>query len=91
MWQILNLHGEHLSTGQAHREPQAESAQLLKQQELAQSSGEASSWPWILQEWRRTSIPQWQRIFSEAEAKGDSKRAAYARWMLNEVLDANNP
>ena len=90
MWQILNLRGQDLPTEPACFEQQAKSNGLLKRQEFAQPGREASSWPWILQEWRRTSIPQWQRILLEAEAKDDSKRAAYAKWMLDEVLGAEN-
>lgn len=41
---------------------------------------------WILQEWRRVSIPQWRYIFRESIAQGDKKRESYARWMLREVL-----
>jgi hypothetical protein len=40
----------------------------------------------LLEEWRRTSIPQWQRILQESNDKGDSRRGEYARWMLREIL-----
>ena len=42
--------------------------------------------PWMLWEWRRVSIPEWQRILQESIAVGDQRREAYARWMLREVL-----
>ncbi|MDO8750663.1 MAG: hypothetical protein Q7K03_05915 [Dehalococcoidia bacterium] len=42
--------------------------------------------PWILQEWRRVSIPQWRDILQQSLARGDKKRESYARWMLREVL-----
>lgn len=42
--------------------------------------------PWILQEWRRVSIPQWRDILQVSIARGDKKRESYARWMLREVL-----
>lgn len=38
-------------------------------------------------EWRALAIPTWQRILAEAEAQGDAQRAAYARWMLEVVLE----
>lgn len=42
--------------------------------------------PWVLQEWRRTAIPQWQSVLQEATAEGDMRRIEYARWILDEVL-----
>ena len=42
--------------------------------------------PWMLWEWRRASIPEWQRILQESTDKGDRKREEYARWMLREML-----
>ena len=47
--------------------------------------------PWVLQEWRRSSIPQWRQVLQEATATGDSNRAEYARWMLWEVLHDDPP
>ena len=44
--------------------------------------------PWMLREWRRASIPEWQRILAAAREAGDDSRAEYARWMLSEVLQA---
>ena len=41
---------------------------------------------WVLEEWRRCSIPSWRRILRESIAQGDSKREEYALWMLREVL-----
>ena len=42
--------------------------------------------PWMLQEWRRVSIPDWRRILRESVTKGDKGRADYALWMLTQVL-----
>ena len=42
--------------------------------------------PWMVQEWRRVSIPDWRRILAESTARGDKGRVEYARWMLREVL-----
>ena len=41
---------------------------------------------WVLEQWRRLSIPSWRRILADSEAVGDAARAEYARWMLREVL-----
>ena len=41
------------------------------------------------EEWRRISVPNWQRIFKEATEQGDSRRAEYARRMLQDVLQAS--
>ena len=43
--------------------------------------------PWMLQEWRRISLPAWRRILLESIEGNDSKREEYARWMLSEVLE----
>ena len=42
--------------------------------------------PWMLQEWRRVSIPDWRHILSVSVGQGDTHRADYARWMLKEIL-----
>ena len=42
--------------------------------------------PWMLWEWRRTSIPEWRRILQESIEQGDARRAEYARWMLRDIL-----
>ncbi len=42
--------------------------------------------PWVLQEWRRVSIPDWRRILQESIDHGDRLREEYALWMLREVL-----
>lgn len=42
--------------------------------------------PLMLWEWRRVSIPEWQRILRESVDSGDSRREEYARWMLREIL-----
>ncbi len=42
--------------------------------------------PWILWEWRRSSIPKWQDALNEAIRNGDKAREDYARWMLKDVL-----
>lgn len=41
---------------------------------------------WVLDEWRRVSTPEWRRILRESIDKRDSKREAYARWMLRDIL-----
>ncbi len=41
---------------------------------------------WMLWEWRRVSIPEWRRILQISLDQDDSRREAYARWMLREVL-----
>ena len=41
---------------------------------------------WVLEEWRRVSIPDWRRILQESIEQGDEKREEYARWMLREAL-----
>ena len=41
---------------------------------------------WALEEWRRTSIPDWRRILRESIQRRDQRREGYARWMLSEVL-----
>lgn len=48
-----------------------------------QSGGSAC---WVLDEWRRLSIPQWRRILKLSTQREDEDRAEYARWMLSEVL-----
>ena len=42
--------------------------------------------PWVLWEWRRVSIPDWQMILRESKDRGDTGGEDYARWMLREVL-----
>jgi hypothetical protein len=42
--------------------------------------------PRMLWEWRRVSIPEWQRILRESIEKEDRQREEYARWMLREIL-----
>ena len=41
---------------------------------------------WVLEEWRRVSIPAWRRILQDSIERTDPKREEYARWMLREVL-----
>jgi hypothetical protein len=41
---------------------------------------------WLLEEWRRVSIPEWRKILKESIEKNDLKREEYARWMLREML-----
>jgi hypothetical protein len=93
MWRILGRRGEARSI-----EFQDSASQLRENEQSgpARSAGDStekdSSTPWILEEWRRISIPEWQRILKEAESAGDTQRAKYARWMLSEVLEAGtNP
>ena len=42
--------------------------------------------PWVLREWRRISIPDWQKMLRESMDREDMSGEAYARWMLREVL-----
>lgn len=42
---------------------------------------------WLLQEWRKTSLPSWRRILRESIAVNDKRREEYARWMLKEILE----
>ena len=42
---------------------------------------------WVLEEWRRISIPQWRKVLRGSILAGDSRREVYARWMLKEVLE----
>jgi hypothetical protein len=41
---------------------------------------------WLLEEWRRISIPDWRKILRESIATGNAGREEYARWMLREIL-----
>jgi hypothetical protein len=43
--------------------------------------------PWMLEEWRRISIPEWRKILVESIKAKDLKREKYARWMLIEILE----
>jgi len=43
--------------------------------------------PWMLEEWRRISIPAWRRILLESIESNDVKREEYARWMLRDILE----
>lgn len=67
----------------ALREHKAELLHVLKQRQAT----EAAFHCWVLEEWRRASIPDWRRILSESIACGDREREDYARWMLREALD----
>jgi hypothetical protein len=42
--------------------------------------------PWMLWEWRRISLPQWQHILQESIDQGNIPRQEYARWMLRDIL-----
>jgi len=42
--------------------------------------------PWMLWEWRRISIPQWQIVLQDSVSTGDKRREDYARWMLRDIL-----
>ena len=46
-----------------------------------------SSECWLLEEWRRISIPDWRRILQESIEAEDKKREGYARWMLRDILE----
>ncbi len=42
---------------------------------------------WVLEEWRRVSIPDWRCRLRESVENGTRKRVEYALWMLREVLE----
>jgi len=42
---------------------------------------------WLLEEWRRISIPDWRCILQKSIEESDKKREEYARWMLKEILE----
>ena len=42
---------------------------------------------WLLEEWRKTSIPNWRKILQESINTNDIKREEYALWMLREMLE----
>ena len=41
---------------------------------------------WLLEEWRRISLPEWRQILEESIKARNTKREEYARWMLREIL-----
>jgi len=44
---------------------------------------------WVVETWRRDQIPVWKDVLAEAEAKGQHRRAEYARWILQVVLEVS--
>jgi hypothetical protein len=64
------------------RSHKAELLQALRQRQTPESDLAC----WVLEEWRRVSIPEWRRILKDSIEQGDRKREEYARWMLREVL-----
>ena len=42
--------------------------------------------PWVLWEWRRSSVPDWRRTLEESIRHGDRATEDHARWMLKEIL-----
>jgi hypothetical protein len=42
---------------------------------------------WLLEEWRKTSIPNWRRILQGSIDTKNVSREEYARWMLKEMLE----
>lgn len=40
----------------------------------------------LMDRWVEFATPQWQKILRQVTDQGDTRRAAYARWMLEEVL-----
>lgn len=42
---------------------------------------------WLLEEWRRISLPEWRRILQESIDSHDTKREEYARYILREILE----
>ncbi len=43
---------------------------------------------WQYNTWRKDALPAWRRVLEEAIAKGQTKRAEYARWILTDILKA---
>jgi hypothetical protein len=41
---------------------------------------------WVLEQWRKESIPEWQGKLRESIENGDHEGEGYARWMLREIL-----
>ena len=60
-------------------------ARLLEWAETEPGRGEGFE-PWLLWEWQRVSIPQWQDILRWSIEHGNHERESYARWMLKEIL-----
>ncbi|KKM90012.1 hypothetical protein LCGC14_1242920 [marine sediment metagenome] len=44
-----------------------------------------------LDTWRKDQVPVWVEVQRQAELRGEDRRAAYARWVLTEVLGAEIP
>jgi len=61
-----------------------EAKQFILQELRRQLRNESECW--LLEEWRRTSIPEWRNILRQSIQAKDTKRQEYARWMLKEIL-----
>jgi hypothetical protein len=59
-------------------------------QQLLRQSQKVKNDNWILEEWRRISIPHWRHILQDSITNEDKKREEYARWMLSEILEDAN-
>lgn len=59
---------------------------LLERPDSSQSDDAGAFRSWVLEEWRRASIPQWRDILAKARAQHDAPREEYARWMLRDIL-----
>ena len=90
MWQLLESQGEDKAAEfQLGANEFVKHSQSGTTEDLTPSATlKYTSTPWILEEWRRVSIPEWRRILREAEAAGDNRRKKYAQWMLSEVLES---
>lgn len=42
-----------------------------------------------MEQWRTVSIPVWQEVLRQSLNQNDARRAKYAFWMLQEVLEAD--
>jgi hypothetical protein len=68
-------------------QPLLDALRAVKPQLKARIQAKYWAGSWILDEWRRISIPDWRRILMESIEKKKEEREKYARWMLREVLE----
>ena len=77
MWRMLRSKND--PNQNSHCEPE-------NRDSIPSAMDKDASIPWMLEEWRRISIPDWRRILHESIESKDKQREDYARWMLREVL-----
>jgi hypothetical protein len=56
---------------------------IIELKRLSQDQAEC----WLLEEWRRISLPEWRGILQQRIESKNVKREEYARWMLKEILE----